>query len=439
MNKWFANNFLDLTLMVSENQLNWMRLDKYALLLGLPTENPFVETIDQQHNFLGIKNGDELLGGALEDSNHSSNYAQRHNNPPKRQEKPIERIDRFEKPVKQKSQIVPEPKQQLKKPNDRNLVLKDALGIQKTEQSAAPNHVGSLLGGYTTGGQSLLNLLNSNLSVSELEQTLKKEPQLSDTQDVLDMLTNMGINAREKPISPPASSPSINSNLSSPDYKMRKASIEVNVSSPRKWTQLPDTQLENLQDIELEQQLESPVPPVREKDWKGWAKINQPQTARLSDIEAEQIKYVKPQQSSGWASVVGQSSQGRKVVVQQQQQQQPQYKQQHVQQKANIQPAFNPQQIVKKQQQQSFQAPIEQQSKRSADFVKWCKLECKRFGVPDPATNVITELAEKQLVVDSLLAMGVDPVDAEHFGEDFIRRVGLDEEMVVVKRRKRRN
>eukprot|EP00835_Amoeboradix_gromovi_P006531 NODE_788_length_4230_cov_0.560881.p1 type:complete len:390 gc:universal NODE_788_length_4230_cov_0.560881:2203-3372(+) len=389
MHKWFANKFLDLTLVISENQINWIRLDKYALLLGLPTENPFVETINQQHNFLGIENGDELLGGALEESSmrfHNKNELKENRTP-------------------QKLNTV--------RNSDRNVVLKDALGINE-QKKQSPTHIGSLLGGYSNsvspniGGHSLLNLLGNPKESS------------SDTQDVLDMLTNMGINAREKQLSQPSST------SSSPD-RIRKASVEVNVSSPRKWSQLPEHSGINLQDIELQQQLEQlEESPSQKNDWKGWAKINQPNTTNLSDIEAEQIKYTKPKQS-GWASVVGQSSQGRKVVAAS-----PKPLPRQISNVSNGSISSSKKPIAPV-------VPIVQQSKRSVEFVKWCKSECKKFGVPDPATNVITELAEKQLVVDSLLAMGVDPVEVEQFGEEFIRRIDLDEEMVVVKRRKRRN
>ena len=414
MNKWFANDFLDLTLLVSENQTDWMRLDKYALLLGLPTDNPFIEITNQSNNFLGINNSDELLGGALEDTAHSLPISMNYS-----------------------------------KSTNSTTVLKDALGISKSEKSS-PNHIGSLLTGYSSngGGKSLLNILNSSITNEPLHPPLMEalDQPANDTQDVLNMLTNMGINAREKPSSLPNSPSSLQSSLSSPDYKLRKASVEVHVSSPRKWAQLPDQSLENLQTLELEQQQEqrTPSPPatIHRNDWKGWAKINQPQTTRLTDIEAEQIKYVKPKQSSGWASVVGQSSQVRKVVSSSSNSTSvvaaappPRQRQNQQLTQNKPQPPFN-QSNKGKSVSHTTQPEL---SKRSSEFVKWCKSECKRFGVPDPATNVITELAEKQLVVDSLLAMGVDPVDAEQFGEDFIRRVGLDEEMVVVKRRKRRN
>ncbi len=397
MQKWFENNFFDLSLMISENQLDWIRLDKYALLLGLPTENPFVEF--NHKSIMNTTESDELLGGALEEE--------------------------IFKPFKQPS-VRSTAHSPLESTTNQ---LKGALGLNG-------NHMGSLLGGFTaqspslTSGSSLLNMLNEPKPIEPVKTVkpitpIKQTPAIdTNSQTVLNMLANMGINAREKPISPQANSPQ-----------------DPIVTPTKKWKQLPDQQHYDLKSVEksdLHHQQHSIEQQEQQKDWKGWAKVNQTAT-KLTDIEAEQIKYVKPV-SSGWASIVGQSSQPRKVTVQK-----PIVN--YTQQPSPSHPTPTAHHSNRQSSSHSNSSlhnspskkPVLESSKRSVEFVKWCKSECKRFGVPDPATNVITELAEKQLVLDSLLAMGVDPVDADHFGEEFIRRIHMDEEMVVVKRRKRRN
>eukprot|EP00834_Sanchytrium_tribonematis_P000180 NODE_4_length_77007_cov_1.156642.p20 type:complete len:412 gc:universal NODE_4_length_77007_cov_1.156642:18609-17374(-) len=411
MQKWFSNKYFDLSLDVSENQVDWIRLDKYTLLLGLSTDNPF-DFVQQNGNSFDFNvNNEELLGGALEESPISSSAPQY-------------------SPMLSKSEKL-----------DKNTALKDAIGLRS--EASSPGHIGSILGNYDSspsiGGSSLLNILNKTMTVSDLEQQLsqqtsKKSPNGSENQDVLNMLTNMGINAREKSPTFNESSP-LRSNSSSPiqqtEFRGRHSSIEVNVASPKNWSQLPEHKIDDFSDIELQQQLEGPLP--TRNDWKGWAKVNQPSPTSITAIEAEQIRKVKPTVSHGWASVVGQSSQIRKVVKP------PAPVVSQVAVPVSRKPQFsannNPTPIKK---QPSITAIVES-SKRSADFIKWCKSECKKFGVPEHAINVITELAEKQLVVDSLLAMNVNPIDADEFGDEFIRRINMDDEMVVVKRRKRRN